>query len=59
MAEGRGVYRIAVGTSEEKRSLGRFKLHGRIILIWIFRKWDVGAWTGFSWVRIGTGVWHL
>jgi hypothetical protein len=28
---------------------------GRIILRWIFRKWDVGAWTGSSWLRIGTG----
>jgi len=22
---------------------------GRIILRWIFRKWDVGLWTGSSW----------
>ena len=27
----------------------------RIILKWIFRKWDVGVWTGSSWLRIGTG----
>jgi len=27
----------------------------RIILRWIFRKWDVGAWTGLIWLRIGTG----
>ena len=26
-----------------------------IILRWIFRKWDVGVWTGSSWLRIGTG----
>jgi hypothetical protein len=25
---------------------------GRIILRWIFRKWDVGVWAGFSWLRI-------
>jgi len=24
------------------------------ILRWNFRKWDVGAWTGFIWLRIGT-----
>jgi hypothetical protein len=24
------------------------------ILRWIFRKWDVRAWTGSSWLRIGT-----
>jgi hypothetical protein len=28
---------------------------GRIILRWIFRKWDVVAWTGLMWLRIKTG----
>jgi hypothetical protein len=28
---------------------------GRIILRWIFRKWDEEAWTGSSWLRIRTG----
>ena len=32
---------------------------GRIILSWIFRKWDVEAWTGSSWLRIGTVGRHL
>jgi len=32
---------------------------GRIILRWIFRKLDVGVWTGSSWFRIGTGGGHL
>jgi len=32
---------------------------GKIILSWIFRKWDVGVWTGSSWLRIGTGNEHL
>ena len=27
---------------------------GRIILRWIFRKWDVEAWTGLIWFNIGT-----
>jgi len=27
---------------------------GRIILRWIFRKWNVEARTGSSWLRIGT-----
>ena len=31
----------------------------RIILRRIFRKWDVRAWTGSSWLRIGTGGGHL
>ena len=32
---------------------------GRIILRWTFRKWDVGVWTGSSWLRTGTGGGHL
>jgi hypothetical protein len=32
---------------------------GGIILRWIFRKWNVGIWTGSSWLRIGTGGGHL
>ena len=32
---------------------------GGIILRWIFRKWDVGVWTGSSCLRIGTGGGHL
>jgi len=28
---------------------------GRIILIWIFRKKDVRAWSGSIWLTIGTG----
>jgi hypothetical protein len=28
---------------------------GKIILKWMFKKWDGGAWTGLIWLRIGTG----
>jgi hypothetical protein len=31
----------------------------RIILRWIFRKWDGGTWTGLIWLSIGTGGKHL
>ena len=31
----------------------------RIILRWILRKWNVGVWTGSSWLRIGKGSGHL
>ena len=58
MGERRGVYRILVGKPDGKRPLGRPK-RGRIILRWTFRKWDVGVWTGSSWLRIGTGSGHL
>ena len=34
-------------------------VEGRIILRWIFRKWDVGPWTGLIGLRIGTGDGHL
>jgi len=30
-------------------------VEGRIILRWIFRKWNVRAWTGPVWLRIRTG----
>ena len=53
MGKGRGVYRGLVGKPEGKGSLGR------IILRWILRKWDVGVWTGWSWLRKGTGGGHL
>ena len=39
--------------------LGDTGLDGRIILRWIFRKWDVGVWTGPRWLRIETGGGHL
>jgi hypothetical protein len=29
---------------------------GRIILRWVFRKWDVGVWTESRWLNIGTVV---
>jgi hypothetical protein len=32
---------------------------GRIIFKRIFRKWDVGKWTGSIWLRIGTDGGHL
>jgi hypothetical protein len=30
-------------------------IDGSKIIKWIFRKWDVAAWIGSSWLRIGTG----
>jgi len=32
---------------------------GRIILRWIFRKWEGVVGTGWSWLRIETGGGHL
>jgi len=54
MGERRGVYRVLVGNLYERDHLGDPGVDGRIILRWIFRKWDVGVWTGWNWLRIGT-----
>jgi hypothetical protein len=32
---------------------------GRMILKYIFAKWDGDEWTGLSWLRTGTGGGHL
>jgi hypothetical protein len=53
--EERGVYRVLVGKPEGKRPRGDPCVDGRMILRWIFRKWDVWAWTGLGWRRIETG----
>ena len=59
MEEKRGVHRVLVGKPEEKNSLGEAGVDGRIIIRWIFRKWDCLVWTRSSWLRIGTGGGHL
>jgi hypothetical protein len=59
MGEGRGVYRVLVGKPEGKRPLGRPRCIWEDNIRWIFRKWDVGVWTGLSWLRIQTGGGHL
>jgi len=43
------------GNLKERDHLGDPDLDRRIILRWIFRKWDVGVWTGSKWLMIGTG----
>jgi hypothetical protein len=50
-----GAYRVLVGNLRERDHLVDPGVDGRIILRWIFRKWDMGVWTGSSWLRIGTG----
>jgi len=44
-----------VGKPEERDHWRDRGVDGRIILRWVFRKWDLRAWTGSSWLRIGTG----
>ena len=55
MEEGRSVYKVLVGKPEGKNHWGDQDVDGRIILIWIFRKWEGVVRTGWSWLGIGTG----
>jgi len=59
MGERRGIYRVLVRKLRERDHLGDPDVDGRTILRWIFRKWEVGVWTGWSCLRVGTGGGHL
>jgi hypothetical protein len=43
------------GDLREGDHLEDLDVDGRIILQLIFKKWTGRAWTGFIWLRIGTG----
>jgi len=47
------------GNLGEREHLEESDVDGRMILRWIFWKWDVGVWTESSWLRVGTGGWLL
>jgi hypothetical protein len=47
------------GNLRERNQWGDPDVDGRIILRWIFRKWEGVMGTGWSWLRIGTGGGHL
>jgi hypothetical protein len=59
MGESTGLYRVLVGKSKGNNCLQEPGVDGKIILRWIFRKWNVEAWTGWIWLRRGTGGGHL
>jgi hypothetical protein len=41
--------------TEGRRPLGRPGHRWEDNIKWIFKTWDVGVWTGSSWLRIGAG----
>jgi hypothetical protein len=55
MWERRGLYRVLLGNPKGKNRCGDSDVHGRIILRRIFKKWEMGVWTGLGWFRIETG----
>ena len=44
------------GNLRERDHWGDQDVDGRIILRWIFRKWEEVVGTGWAWLRIGTGA---
>jgi len=58
---GRGEAYIGVwwGNLRERDHLGDPRIFGRIMYRWIFRKWDVRAWTGLICLTKETGGRHL
>jgi hypothetical protein len=52
--EERGMYK-GRETERETDHWGDPGVDGKIILSWIFRKWDVVVWIGLDWLRIETG----
>ena len=44
-----------LGKPEGKRPIGRPRCRWEDNIKMDFRKWDMGVWSGSSWLRIGTG----
>jgi hypothetical protein len=47
------------GNLRERDYWGDPGVDGKIILRRIFRRWDVGVWTGLSWVKVRDRWWAL
>ena len=56
---GEGCTEFWWGNLRERDHWGDPDADGRIVLRWIFRKWEGVLGTGYSWFRIGTGGGHL
>ena len=51
----RGAYRVLVGKLIKRDHLESLDVDGRLILRWIFKKWDEEAVNVFLWFSIGIG----
>jgi hypothetical protein len=54
MGDMRSAQRVLVGNLMERDHFEDLGVNGRIILKWIFKKWN-GTWNGLIWLRTGTG----
>jgi hypothetical protein len=54
IGEERNLYRVLVGKPEGKNHLEDQGVDGRIGSKWTIERWVGGAWSGFTWLRIGT-----
>jgi len=50
---------LPLETKRSRDNWGDPGVDGRIILRWIFRKWEGLVGTGWSWLRMGTGGGNL
>jgi hypothetical protein len=59
MGDRRGVYWVLVARPYGKRPFGRPRCRWEANIKMDLREVGWGAWTGFVWLRIGTGGGHL
>jgi hypothetical protein len=57
--DSRGLCRVLVGKPEGINHSEDPDIEGKIILRWIFRRWDAREYTGSVWLWIGTGGGHM
>jgi hypothetical protein len=55
MGEGRKMYKVLVGKPKGKRPLGRPRRRWEDGIKMDLRETGWGGWSGFTWLRIGTG----
>jgi hypothetical protein len=55
MGKRRGAYRFLWENLRKRYHFEDLGIDGRIILKWIFKKWDERAWAELIWLGIGTG----